>query len=211
MLDGASILVVDDTDHIRETLDLLLTREGCHVRLASTGESGLEHAKAESFDAILLDVKMPGMGGLEALEEFKKSDDGLPVIMITAAGTVRNTREAFKRGAFDFIEKPFNHDELLVAVRNAVERRRLLTENRALRQNLLAQSNRFSNIIGRSPRIRHVFELISRAAPSRTTPAESATHERMSPSLSTMRSAFADPLPSSGRRQTSASKRAWLR
>ena len=169
MLDGASILVVDDEKVIREILSSLLTREGCRVKLASTGESGLEFAKGESFDAVLLDVMMPGMNGLEALDEFKKSDDGLPVIMITAFGTAKNTREAFKRGAFDFVEKPFKNDDVLVVVRNAVAQCRLMNENRALRQNLQAQSNRFSDIIGRSPRIRHVFELISRAAPSRTT------------------------------------------
>ena len=169
MLDGASILVVDDEEIMREILDSLLTREGCRVRLASTGEGGLELAKTESFDAVLLDVMMPGMNGLEALEEFKKSDDDLPVIMITAFGTARNTRESFKRGAFDFVEKPFKNDDVLVVVRNAVAQRRLVSENRALRQNLQAQSNRFSNIIGRSPPIRRVFELISQAAPSRTT------------------------------------------
>ena len=169
MLDGSSILVVDDEKVIREILGSLLTREGCHVQLASNGESGLELAKTESFDAVLLDVMMPGMNGFEALDAFKKSDDGLPVIMITAFGTARNTREAFKRGAFDFVEKPFKNDDVLVVVRNAVAQCRLLSENRALRQNLQAQSNRFRNIIGRSPRIRHVFELISQAAPSRTT------------------------------------------
>ena len=169
MMRDASILVVDDEEIMREILDSLLTREGCRVRLAGSGEEGVEAAKAESFDAAIVDVMMPGMNGLQALEEIKRLDDELPVIMITAFGTSGNTREAFKRGAFDFIEKPFKNDDVLVVVRNAVAQRRLVTENRTLRQNLQAQTNRFSDIIGRSPRMRGVFALISQAAPSRTT------------------------------------------
>ena len=169
MMQDASILVIDDEEIMREILDPLLTREGCRVRLAGSGEEGIAAAKVESFDAAIVDVMMPGMDGLQALKEIKRLDDELPVIMITAFGTSGNTREAFKRGAFDFIEKPFKNDDVLVVVRNAVAQRRLVTENRTLRQNLQAQTNRFSDIIGRSPRMRGVFALISQAAPSRTT------------------------------------------
>ena len=169
MLEGASLLVVDDEEIMREILDSLLTREGYRVRLAASGEEGVELAKTDSFDAVLLDVMMPGMNGLQTLEELKQLDDELPVIMITAFGTSSNTREAFKRGAFDFIEKPFKNDDVLLVARNAVAQRRLVSENRELRQNLQARSNRFSDIIGHSPRIRRVFDLIAQAAPSRTT------------------------------------------
>ena len=112
---------------------------------------------------------MPGMNGLDALAALKKFDSDLPVIMITAFGTASNTREAWKRGAFDFIEKPFKNDDVLVVIRNAVEQRRLVTENRVLRKNLQAKTNKYGDIIGRSPRIQRVFDLISQAAPSRTT------------------------------------------
>ena len=169
MLDGASILVVDDEEIMREILESLLTREGGRVRLAGTGNEGVELARAGTYDTVLLDVMMPGMNGLEALGELKRFDDDLPVIMITAFGTSRNTRAAFKRGAFDFIEKPFKNDDVLLVVRNAVAQRRLVNENRALRQNLRAHASRFSHIIGRSPRMRSVFELVARAAPSRST------------------------------------------
>ena len=169
MLDGTSILVADDEEIMREILYSLLSREGCLVRMAKDGELALETAKKESFDAVLLDVMMPGMNGLDALSALKKFDSDLPVIMITAFGTAGNTREAFKRGAFDFVEKPFKNDDVLVVVRNAVEQRRLVTENRVLRKNLQAKTNKYGDIIGRSPRIQHVFDLISQTAPSRTT------------------------------------------
>jgi two-component system response regulator AtoC len=169
MLDGASLLVVDDEAIMREILHSLLERQGCRIRLASSGQAGVDLARAGTFDAVLLDVMMPGMDGLEALDEITQLDEAPPVIMITAFGTSRNTREAFKRGAFDFIEKPFKNDDVLLVVRNAVAQQRLASENRVLRQNLRTQASRFSDIIGHSPRIRSVFDVIARAAPSRAT------------------------------------------
>ena len=169
MLDGASLLVVDDEAIMREILQSLLERQGCRVRLAATGKEGVELARAGTFDAVLLDMMMPGMDGLAALDEIAQLDEAPPVIMITAFGTARNTREAFKRGAFDFIEKPFKNDDVLLVVRNAVSQQRLASENRVLRQNLRAQASRFSDIIGHSPRIRSVFQIIAQAAPSRAT------------------------------------------
>jgi DNA-binding NtrC family response regulator len=169
MLKNASILVVDDEEIMREILESLLTREGCRVRLAKTGEEGLEAAKSDTFDAAVVDVMMPGINGIQTLEELKRVDGELPVIMITAFGTASNTREAFKRGAFDFVEKPFKNDDVLVVVRNAVAQRRLVAENRSLRQSLQSQTHRFNDLIGGSPGMRGVFDLVSQAAPSRTT------------------------------------------
>src|SRR5687768_3445628 len=166
---NGSILVIDDEEIMREILDALLTREGYDVRLASSGEEGLELARAGSFDAAVVDVMMPGMDGITTLDELKKLDDDLPVLMITAFASVENAIAAMKRGAFDYITKPFKNDEVLIVVRNAVERRRLVAENTALRQNLQAQSKKFSGIIGRSPRMKQVFDLIIQAAPSRST------------------------------------------
>jgi two-component system response regulator PilR (NtrC family) len=164
-----SILVIDDEEIMREILEALLTREGYHVRLASSGEEGVELAKATPFDAAIVDVMMPGMDGIATLEELKKLDDELPVLMITAFASVETAIAAMKRGAFDYITKPFKNDEVLVVARNAVERRQLVAENTALRQSLQAQSQRFSGIIGRSPRMKQVFDLIIQAAPSRST------------------------------------------
>jgi two-component system response regulator PilR (NtrC family) len=164
-----SILVIDDEEIMREILDALLTREGYQVRLASSGEEGVELAKTVPFDAAIVDVMMPGIDGIATLEELKKIDDDLPVLMITAFASVETAIAAMKRGAFDYITKPFKNDEVLVVLRNAVERRQLVAENTALRQTLQAQSQRFSGIIGRSVRMKQVFDLIIQAAPSRST------------------------------------------
>jgi len=164
-----SILVIDDEDIMREILETLLSREGYTVRLASSGAEGLELAKSLPFDAAIVDVMMPGMNGMAVLDELKKIDDDLPVLMITAFASVENAIAAMKRGAFDYITKPFKNDEVLVVVRNAMERRQLIAENTALRQNLQAQAHNFAGIIGRSPKMKQVFDLIIQAAPSRST------------------------------------------
>src|SRR5436190_15248424 len=169
MTSTASVLVIDDEEIMREILEALLVREGYGVRLASTAEEGLELARSLPFDAAIVDVMLPGMDGITALEELKKLDDELPVLMVTAFASVETAIAAMKRGAFDYITKPFKNDEVLVVVRNAVERRRLVAENTALRQNLQAQYQKFAGIIGRSPRMKQVFDLIIQAAPSRST------------------------------------------
>ena len=92
------------------------------------------------FDAAIVDMMMPGMDGISTLDELKKIDDDLPVLMITAFASVENAIAAMKRGAFDYITKPFKNDEVLVVLRNALAQRRLVAENRALRQNLQARS-----------------------------------------------------------------------
>jgi DNA-binding NtrC family response regulator len=164
-----SLLIVDDEEIMREILEALLTREGYQVRMAASGEEGLELARSITFDAAIVDVMMPGMDGMTLLEELKKLDEDLPVLMITAFASVETAISAMKRGAFDYITKPFKNDEVLVVVRNAVERRQLVAENTALKQNLQAQAQNFSGIIGRSSRMKQVFNLIIQAAPSRST------------------------------------------
>jgi len=169
MTRNAAILVIDDEEIMREILEALLTRSGYTVHLAEHAAQGLELARATTFDAAIVDMMMPGMDGISALDELKKIDDDLPVLMITAFASVENAIAAMKRGAFDYITKPFKNDEVLGVLRNAVAQRRLVTENRTLRQNLQAHANRFGEIIGRSSRMRQVFDLIMQAAPSRTT------------------------------------------
>jgi DNA-binding NtrC family response regulator len=164
-----SVLVVDDEEVMREILEALLAREGYRVKVASSGEEGLEYARSTSFDAAIVDVMMPGIDGITTLEELKKIDEDLPVVMVTAFASVETAISAMKRGAFDYITKPFKNDEVVIVVRNAVERRQLVAENAALRQSLQAQAQKFSGIIGRSPRMRQVFNLIMQAAPSRST------------------------------------------
>ncbi len=154
---------------MREILDSLLGKEKCQVTLAASGEEAIEIAKTRMFDVAIVDIMMPGIDGIATLEELKRLDEELPVVIITAFGTAANTREAFKRGAFDFVEKPFRNDDVLLVVRNATAQRRLLAENQTLRQSLQEQGQRFSDIIGNSPLMHRVFHLIKQAAPSRTT------------------------------------------
>ena len=166
---NGKILVIDDEEIMREILETLLTREGYEVRLASSGAEGLDIARALQVDAAIVDIMMPGLDGIATLDELKRIDEDLAVIMITAYASIESAISAMKAGAFDYITKPFKNDEVLVVVRNAMERRRLVHENRALRQNIQERYHKFANIIGRSPRMRQVFDLIIQAAPSRST------------------------------------------
>jgi DNA-binding NtrC family response regulator len=169
MKTNGSILVIDDEEIMREILETLLRGEGYSVRLASSGEEGLELARNVPFDAAIIDVMMPGMDGMQTLEALKKLDEELAVIMVTAYASVENAITAMKRGAFDYVTKPFKNDEVLVILRNALERRNLMNENRTLRQNLQERYNHFDNIVGRGAAMRRVFDLIIQAAPSRST------------------------------------------
>src|SRR6187549_1447504 len=166
---SGTILVVDDEEIMREILETLLTRDGYDVRLASSGAEGLELARALPFDAAIVDIMMPGLDGIATLDELKRIDEDLAVIILTAFASVESAISAMKAGAFDYITKPFKNDEVLVVVRNAMERRRLVNENRNLRQNIQERYHKFGNILGRSARMRQVFDLIIQAAPSRST------------------------------------------
>src|SRR5687768_3501740 len=166
---NASVLVIDDEEIMRDILGTLLEREGYSVRLASSGQEGLDLAKSLPFDAVIVDVMMPGIDGLQVLDELKKHDDELPVLMITAYASMESAISAMKRGAFDYITKPFKNDEVLVVLQNAIERRQLVAENVALKQNLQSRYHKFSGIIGKSKRMKQVFDLIIQAAPSRST------------------------------------------
>jgi two-component system response regulator PilR (NtrC family) len=164
-----TILVVDDEEIMREIMETLLSREGYEVRLAASGEEGLELARALPFDAALVDIMMPGLDGIATLDELKRIDEDLAVVIITAYASVESAISAMKSGAFDYITKPFKNEEVLVVIRNAMERRRLVHENRNLRQNIQERYHKFANIIGKSPKMRQVFDLIIQAAPSRST------------------------------------------
>jgi len=125
--------------------------------------------RSTPIDAVIVDVMMPVMNGLEVLDAIRDIDDELPVLMITAFASMETAVTAMKKGAFDYITKPFKNDEVLVVLNNAVERRRLVAENLTLRQNLQARYHKFADIIGGSPQMRQVFDLIIQAAPSRST------------------------------------------
>ncbi len=166
---AGTILIIDDEEIIREALDALLSGDGHTVKTAPTAMEGLDRLQSGSFDAVLLDLMLPDRNGLDVLEDIRRFDEDLPVVMVTAYGTIDNAVTATKQGAFHYFTKPFKNDDVLLVVRNAVERRRLVKENRELRHRLQTGSHRFDEIIGGSPKMREVFDLISRAAPSRTT------------------------------------------
>jgi DNA-binding NtrC family response regulator len=165
----SSVLVIDDEEIIREALDALLSVEGYAVATAATGTHGLEQLSSRSFDAVLLDLMLPDRNGLEVLDEIRRIDDELPVVMITAFGTIESAIAATKQGAFHYFPKPFKNDEVLAVLRNAIERRRLVRENRALRDQLRSGAHRFDDIIGGGRTMKVVYDLIGRAAPSRAT------------------------------------------
>jgi DNA-binding NtrC family response regulator len=163
-----SILVVDDEEVMRDVLGSLLTQAGYEVSLAADGHEGLELARKGSHAAAIVDLMLPEMDGMTVLEELKKTDPELVVLMITAYASVETAIAAMRRGAYDYVAKPFKHEELLHALANALSHRRLEDENRQLRSALRDQG-RFMEIVGKSPRMLQVFQLIAQAAPSRST------------------------------------------
>jgi len=165
----ATVLVIDDEEIIREALEALLVSEGYRVIAVPTGQAGVDAAGSRPIDAVLLDLMLPDRNGIEVLEEIRRIDDELPVIMVTAFGTIDSAVAATKQGAFHYFTKPFKNDEVLSVLRNAVERRRLVLENRELRDRLRSGMHRFDEIVGGSGKMRAVFDLIARAAPSRAT------------------------------------------
>jgi len=169
MSETPAVLVIDDEEIIRDALEALLSAEGFAVTTAETAADGLAALGRNHIDVVLLDLMLPDRNGLEVLEEIRQGDDQLPVVMITAYGTIENAVAATKQGAFYYFSKPFKNDDVLAVLRNAVTHRRLTIENRKLRDQLRAGAHRFDQIIGGSSRMKSVYDLISRAAPSRAT------------------------------------------
>ncbi len=158
----AKILVVDDEQAIRKTLKEILEYEKHNVDLAKDGFEAVEKAKKNQYDLVLLDIKMPKMDGIEVLEELQKINPELPVVIITGHGTVDTAVEALKKGAYDFLEKPLDLNRLLVAVRNALEKKDLVKETKRLRRKI----RKTYELIGESKAIQQVKEMIDRVAPT---------------------------------------------
>src|SRR5947199_7657974 len=159
------ILVIDDEAAIRESLRMTLEYEGYEFIGAATGQEGLALAEREAPDLVLLDVKMPGMDGIEVLERLRNMNDQLPIVVISGHGTISTAVEATKKGAFDFIEKPFASERVLVSLRNALDQRQLRDENKSLKRAVEVRHQ----MIGESPALRQVMAAIGRAAPTNAT------------------------------------------
>ncbi|HKW74766.1 MAG TPA: sigma-54 dependent transcriptional regulator [Terriglobales bacterium] len=165
---SGSVLIIDDEAAIRESLETLLEFEGYLVQSAETGEEGLARLGETPYDLVLLDFALPDRNGLEVLYEIRSRDPQLPVIMITAYGTVDNAVRAMQNGATNFIQKPWDNEKLLADVRTAVARSRAEAENEQLKR-ALKQRYSFENIIGKSDAMLRIFDLVGQIAPSRST------------------------------------------
>src|SRR5438477_855421 len=163
-----SILIIDDEAAIRESLETLLAIEGYNVEAARSAEEGLAMLAAFPRDLVLLDFALPDRNGLEVLDEIRQRNPGLPVIMITAYGTVENAVKAIQAGATNFIQKPWDNEKLLADVRASISRLRVEEENRQLKR-ALKQRYSFEHIVGKSEPMLKVFDLVSQVAPSRST------------------------------------------
>jgi two-component system response regulator PilR (NtrC family) len=162
------ILVVDDEPSMRELLDIVLRREGHEVFKASNGRQAIDILEREPIDLLISDIKMPDMSGVEVLKAAKQLDADIVGIMITAYASVENAVEAMHLGAYDYVSKPFNVDELKLRIRKAIERKQLAQENDLLRR-ALQTTHQFANIIGRSAAMQQVFQLIETIAPTTST------------------------------------------
>src|SRR6201997_2384349 len=163
-----SILVIDDEAEIREGLELLLKTEGYQVTMADTGQSGMSRLGEQPYDLLLLDVSLPDRNGIELLKDIRRQDPHLPIVLITAYGSIEMARAAFKSGALDYITKPWSNDELLAQVAQAVESHRLREENVQLKRALKQRFN-FPSIIGKSEKMLTLLDLVTQVAPSRST------------------------------------------
>jgi len=164
----SSLLLIDDDDSLRRVMEFGLTEAGYAVQAAASGEEGLRLFEKGPFDAVITDITMPGMSGMEVLAKVRQRDARIPVVIITAYGTIESAVMAMKQGAFDYITKPFNRDELLLTLDRAFKMMRLERENRELRAEV-TDRYRFESIIGSSETMREVLDLAGRVAASDAT------------------------------------------
>ncbi|HTW48772.1 MAG TPA: sigma-54 dependent transcriptional regulator [Acidobacteriaceae bacterium] len=162
------ILIIDDEAAIRESLETLLALEGYLVDSAENGEAGLERIGEQPFDLVLLDLALPGRNGIEVLGSIRERHPSLPVIMITAYGTVGNVVDAIRGGAQNFVQKPWDNEKLLADIRAAIARFRVEEENVQLKRALRQRYN-FPNIVGKSEAMLRIFDLVAQVAPTRST------------------------------------------
>ncbi|HWM79199.1 MAG TPA: sigma-54 dependent transcriptional regulator, partial [Methylomirabilota bacterium] len=168
MSDQATLLVADDDEAVRLSLERALTREGYGVVLAPDGQSALDRLRQGGVDLLLSDLRMPGLTGLELLKLAKEVAPDVDVILLTAFGTVEEAVRAMKDGAIDFLTKPLQRAQLLRVVRQALERRSLIQQNRAL-QRRLDDLLRQGNAIGVSPAFKQMMTLVQQVANSSAT------------------------------------------
>lgn len=161
-----TILIVDDEKNYLIVLEALLTAEGYEVVTTQNARSALGTVRDSDLDLVITDMKMPGMSGMELLEVSKRLKPDLPVIMMTAFGTIEMAVEAMKKDAYDYIQKPFENDQLKITIKKALENHRLIKENRLLTE-ALSDRYQYGNMVGKSKSMQAVYDLIEKVAPSR--------------------------------------------
>lgn len=162
------ILIIDDEESFRNVLTVILKKEGYEVEGAANGEEGLKKASQAPYDHILCDIRMPGMDGMEVLQEMVSSGVDAPIIMMSAFGTLDTAIEAMKLGAYDYISKPFKPDEIILTLKKAEERERLRKENELLRKEVKKEFS-FENIVSKNDKMIKIFEVIKKVAPYKST------------------------------------------
>ena len=161
------ILVVDDEQSLREVLSIMLNRTGYAVTSVAGGEEAVELLSREIFDLVITDLRMPDVDGMEVLKAAKSASPETVVLVITAFATADSAVEAMKQGAFDYLTKPFQVDEVQLIIRNALEKRRLTTENILLKREMASQSS-FAQLVGQSEAMQKVFEVVRKVADSKS-------------------------------------------
>ncbi|HMA66493.1 MAG TPA: sigma-54 dependent transcriptional regulator [Desulfosalsimonadaceae bacterium] len=167
-MDTLKILIIDDEPVVCDGCQMILAGLGHHAESRQTGEEGLQAFFANEFDVVLLDLKLPDSDGMSLLEVFQERNPNVYVIVMTGYSTVKNAVKAMKIGAFDFIPKPFDDEQLTVAINRVTENRRLVMENLSLKNQLFERYD-FGNIIGENPRILSIFEQIKKVSPTDST------------------------------------------
>jgi len=162
------ILVIDDEENMLELYSRILGKEGYKVTTALTAEEALDLFRSKVFDLIIADLALPGMNGVELLKKVKEEDPDIPYILITAYGTVESAVEAMKLGAFDYIPKPFQTEELKIVIKKALKEYQLAQELKRLRSEVRERYS-FGNIVGRSKKMLAIFDLVGRVAASNST------------------------------------------
>src|SRR5437016_7294476 len=162
----SSILIVEDEPKMRRLLEISLGEEGHVVHTAAEAETGLKCLRKEAIDLVVTDLKLPGMNGLEFLQEAKRLDAGVPIVVMTAYGSVETAVDAMKAGASDYVLKPFTMAEMKLVIRKELDVQKVRDENRSLRE-ALGKRYHFQNIVGRSKKMQEVLALVERRSEER--------------------------------------------
>jgi len=165
---AGNILVVDDDVNILKVIKMRLEAEGYRVTTTGTAKTAMELGTDEAFDLALLDLKLNGMDGIALMENLHQENSGMPVIILTAYGTIENAVAAMRKGAYSYLAKPFNYDELLLQTKNCIEKTKLTKEINSLKK-MVKDKYGFDNIIGRSQKMEAVLDQVAKAADSSST------------------------------------------